>query len=255
MDKRLLAVALLAVVSAGPAGCSTSTVDGPFSLAVHGPIEVNVVSFNGDVTVVADPMLRWATIRFKRQGTHGYGRNEEAKSSLDNIKYTARIIEGEHGPVLEVRTWTTDAEPWFQRAHVDIRLPAVDGLTVRTSNGMIEAVNIQGKVDIECSDGDVRVMTDLPMLQPVTIHNNVGDIDYRVRGESTGEFKCYAQDGSVDGRIRQGRFIVHVGTAHDRLLASFNDGTNPITLTTLNGDIRIAVVHNPTDVGSVIVTP
>ncbi len=255
MDQRLLAVALLAAVSAGLPGCSTSTVDGPFSLAARGPIAVNVVSFNGNVTVIADPLLPWATITFKRVGTHGHGRNKEAKSSLDNIKYTAKIVEGEHGPVMEVRTWTTDAEPWFQRAHVEIRLPAVDGLTVRTSNGMIEAINIQGEVDIECTDGDVRVMSDLPMLQPVTIHNNAGDIDYRVRGNSTGEFKCHAEDGSVDGRIRQGRFIVHTGTVHNTLLASFNDGTNPITLTTLNGDIRIAVVHNPTDVGTSIVTP
>jgi hypothetical protein len=246
---------LLVAMAAALTGCSTSSVDGPFSLATRGPVEVNVVSFNGDVTVVADPMLRWATIRFKRQGTHGHGRNEEARSSLDNIKYTAKIVEGEHGPVMEVRTWTTDEEPWFQRAHVDIRLPAVDGLTVRSSNGMIVAVNIQGKVDIECSNGDVRVMSNLPMLEPVRIHNNAGDIDYRVRAESTGEFKCHAEDGSVDGRARYGRFIVHSGTAHNTLLASFNDGTNPITLTTLGGDIRVAVVHNPTDVGTSIVTP
>ena len=255
MDKCLLAFALLVAAVAGLTGCGQSRMDGPFTLAARGPIEVNVVSFNGDVTVVADPLLPWATLRFRRQATHGHGRSNEAKASLANIKYSAKIVAGERGPVMEVRTWTTDEEPWFQRAHVEIKLPAVDGLTIRSSNGMIEAVNIQGEVDIECSDGDVRVMSNLPMLQPVTIHNNAGDIDYRVRGDSTGDFKCHAEDGTVDGRFRQGRFIVHTGTTHDTLLASFNDGTNPITLTTLGGDIRIAVVHKPTDVGSTIVTP
>ena len=59
----------------------------------------------------------------------------------------------------------------------------------------------------------------------------------------------------MDGRIREGRYVVHTGTDHATLVATLNEGTNPVKLTTSGGDIRIAVVENPTDVGLFIVTP
>ncbi len=250
----------MAIVGAGASiglgGCSApSYVGEPILLATQGPVAVDVVSFNGDVTVNADPMLPWATIEVRTTAIHGIGRNVEADNSLANIHYSARIVEGKHGPVLQVRTWTTDPEPWFQRAHVEINLPRVRGLTIRTTNGTIEALNVGGEIDIECSNGDVRLMTNVRMLRAVTIHNNQGDIDYRVPYGSTGEFKCHSIGGGVDGRIREGRYIVHAGTDHDSLVATLNQGTNPVTLTTTGGDIRIAVVEKPTDVGSFIVTP
>ncbi len=247
---------LAAAATAALGGCGyRSQMTEPILLSAEGPVAVNVVSFSGDVTVTADPNLPWATITMKRQATHGFGRNVEAKESLANIQYSARIVAGEHGPVLEVRTWTTDKEPWFQRAHVDIEVPIVDGLTIRTSNGTVEVWNIRGTVDITSSGGDVQVMSTLPMVQPVTINNTNGDVDYRVRIGSTARFECHAENGSVDGRIRHGHIIIHNGTNDHTFLATLNDGTNPVRLTTVNGDIRIAVVKSPTDVGSWIVTP
>ncbi len=258
MRTRLLySVAIVsACVTFGLGGCGTPSQMGtPILLATQGPVAVDVVSFSGDVTVNADPSLPWATIAVRRRATHGIRRNEEAQDSLANIQYSARIVEGEHGPVLQVRIWTTDKEPWFQRADVVINLPRVRGLTVRTTNGMIEALNIDGEIDIECSNGDVRVMTNLRMRRAVTIHNDRGNIDYRVPYGSTAAFACHSTGGSVDGRIRQGRYIVHAGTDHATLVATLNEGTNPVKLTTTEGDIRIAVVEKPTDVGSFIVTP
>ena len=45
------------------------------------------------------------------------------------------------------------------------------------------------------------------------------------------------------------------GTTHDRLLAVLNEGTNPITLRTVDGKIRIAVVPDPTATGTFIIDP
>lgn len=254
MHARFSLIALLATAALGGCG-SVSRMADPIALSAAGPIAVHVVSFNGDVTVIADPHLPWATIKMKRQATHGFRRHADAKESLAGIQYSARIVAGERGPVLEVRTWTTAKEPWFQRAHLDIRLPTVDGLTVRTSNGTVEAVDIRGAVDIRNTGGDVQVMTNSSMVLPVTIDTRFGDVDYRVRIGSTARFECHAEDGSVDGRIRFGRLIVHDGTNDHTLLATLNDGTNLVRLTTVNGDIRIAVVKVPTDVGSSVVTP
>ncbi len=250
----------MAIISAGVTiglgGCGTPSVMGePILLATQGPVAVDVVSFGGDVTVHADPTLQWATIEVRRRASHGFRRNREAEDSLANIRYSGRIVEGEHGPVLQVRTWSTDQEPWFQRAHVQINLPHVRGLTVRTTNGRIEALNVGGEIDIECSNGDVLVMTNLRMVRAVTIHNDQGDIDYRVPFGSTAEFTCHSIGGSVDGRIRESRYVVHTGTDHATLVATLNEGTNPVKLTTTGGDIRIAVVENPTDVGLFILMP
>jgi hypothetical protein len=65
---------------------------------------------------------------------------------------------------------------------------------------------------------------------------------------------CVARDGNVAYRARQGRLIVSEVTP-DRLRATLNDGENPIRLRTTGGDIRVAVVHNPTEVGEKIVDP
>ena len=257
MRARLLLIVLLAAATTatlGGCGYRAQLVD-PIALSVDGPVAVDVISFSGDVTVTADPNLRWATIKMKRQATHGFRRHADAKESLANIQYSADIVAGERGTVLEVRTWTTDKEPWFQGAHLDIQLPTVNGLSVRTTNGTVKVLNIRGAVDISNTDGDVRLMTNLPMVRPVTITTSDGDVDYRVLVGSTARFECHAEEGSVDGRIPAGRFIIHNGTNDSTLMATLNDGTNWVRLTTANGDIRIAVVKNPTDVGTWIVTP
>lgn len=232
-----------------------STTDDPVPLAVTGPVMVDVESFNGDVTINADPRNTLATVTVRRQATHGWGRAVESDRSLATIQYSANIVPSEFGDLLQIRTWTTGSEPWFQRAHVRIDVPLVDGVSIRTSNGNVTVKNIEGEVHIETSHGDVRLLTNRPMIQPVSIRNRYGDIDYRIRAESTAEFDCQTVDGSVDQRCRHGRLIVHSGTTGTRLLATLNDGKNPVRLRTVQGDIRVAVVADATDVGVVIRTP
>ena len=228
--------------------------DDPLVLNVAGPVAINVDSFGGDVIITAIDKLSEATVTVRREARHGLARKKEAKASLAEIGYSAVVVPGGSGPVLEVRTWTGHAEPHFQRAHLKINVPAATDVTVRARNGLVEAVDIEGAVDIECSAGDVRVMTNRPMWRAVTVVNDGGDIDYRVRAESTGSLDCVARNGNVAYRVRQGRFIVSE-VALGTMQATLNDGKNPIRLRTTGGDIRIAVVHNPTEVGEKIVDP
>ncbi len=228
--------------------------DEPVSFPITSPVAVDVDSFNGDVIVTADPRLTVARIILRREATHGFGRKKEAKASLAQIDYSVSTAPRGMGQILEVRTWTTHAEPHFQRAHLEIRVPAVNGITVRTHNGSVHAIDIEGTVDIETSGGDVRVMSNLPLRQSVTVRNLGGDIDYRVRAESTAALDCQAIGGEVDYRVRYGRLIVH-NVARDSLAATLNDGRNPVRLYTEEGDVRVAVVADPTDVGVMIVDP
>ena len=229
--------------------------DDPIYLRAEEPVAVDVESFNGDVIVNASERFKWATVRVRRQATHGYGRSVDAGASLAGIDYRIGMVPGEAGEVLTVRIWTTDPEPWFQRAHVEIDVPAVDGLRVRTQRGKVYATNIRGAVDVEIADGDVRIITNRPMWQPVSVTTLQGDVDYRVRGESTAAFDCEAANGDVTYRVRYGRLHVLPGTNNTRLLASLNGGDNPVHLRAANGDIRIAVVSEPTQIGATIIDP
>jgi len=107
-------------------------------------------------------------------------------------------------------------------------------------------------VDIANRRGDVRIMTNLAMRRNVTIVNSEGDIEYRVRGESTGIFDCTAEGGQVDHHVSYGKFTIAPSRRKGRLQAALNNGDNVITLRTEDGNISIAVVADPTDIGSFI---
>lgn len=228
--------------------------DAPQVFAVSSPVAIDVESLGGDVIVEVDEDLVEATVTITREATHGFGRQDEAKASLDQITSTVELLSGESGPVLGIRTWTAHAEPYFQRTHVHITLPHADGLRVRTQRGRVWAVGIEGLVDVETTEGGVRVMTNLAMRRPVTIVNRGADIDYRVRGESTGAIDAITVRGEVNQRVRYGHLIITSATGAS-LKAVLNDGTNPIVLRTVDGDIRIAVVNDPTEVGAQILAP
>jgi hypothetical protein len=250
-------VCILGLVCLCTGGCAqlqgTRIKDDPYSFRVVGPVEIDVRSFNGDVLITTDELAEWGTVQVIREGTHGYGRVREARDSLYLIQYTVDLLPGEVGPRLEIRTFTEHAEEHFQRAHVHITMPEIRGVYVRTTNGRVNAQGVKGPVDISTNNGDVRVMTRRPMRDVVTVTNGHGDIDYRVSGDSTGLFDARTVGGRVSHRVREGRFIVGALSGESRLSAQLNFGENPITLRTVSGDIRIAVVQNPEDIGAFIV--
>jgi hypothetical protein len=194
-------------------------------------------------------------VQVKRRATHGVRRSKEAKSAVDSVQYSARMVAGDTGPVLEVTTWTADPEPWFLSADVRIYLPDVDGVTIRAKKGKVEVINAVGNVDIELEDGDVWVLTQRPMTQSVRIINHNGDIAYRVPGGSSGRFDCRSNGGRVRQRVNHGSLHIFDGTVNNKLVATLDSSANPVTMRTTGGDINISVVKNPTDVGATIKTP
>jgi hypothetical protein len=256
---------LLAATAICPLGCATgqavqrlwnyeSIEDEPITLSVSGPVAVDIDSMGGDIRITADETLREGTVIVRREARHGFTRRGDAKRALKDLEYDVKVVSSASGPRLEIRTRTVNVEPHFLRTHLQISLPGVDGLTVHDRIGTVEAVGIEGAVHIETTEGDVRVMTNRPIWRAVTVVNRDGDIDYRVRGESTGEFDCRTVGGQVLYRAREGRFIVN-GTTGDTLQATLNGGENPVQLLTTDGNVRVAVVADPTAVGEVIVDP
>lgn len=221
-----------------------SSMDPPLPIEVAGPVAVDVDTFNGDVAIRVDSSLRAASMVLTREATHGHGRQDEAELALKQIDYTAKTIPGPDGPVLQIRTFTTSDEPQFLRAHVELWVPAAHGVTVRSGRGSITARGIAGPVFIKSSDGKVDLRTDAPMRDAVTIENRRGDVSYQVLGSSTAEFNCQAIGGTVDSRVSGGRLQIHKGTDQNTLIATLNDGKNPVQLRTADGSIWVRVTKD-----------
>ncbi len=239
-------------------GCGSITrTDDPiaFAATTAQPLAIDVESFRGDVIIRANPNLEKAEVVVTRAFTNPALRDDEGRDSLDRITASAQMVDSELGPTLMVRAGTDFAEPHFQRAHVKITAPAVGDVMVRTSHGKVWVIDHQGPVDIANRFGHVRVMTHWPMLEPCSVQNMDGDIDFRVRAESQGAFDCAADGGKALVRALYGELLIHAGTRVDRLYATLNGGDNDIVLHTTDGNVRVAVVPNPTDVGYKIVDP
>lgn len=245
----LFFLALLILLS----GCATSAAwDDDSRFQAELPIAIDVESFAGNITVNTTDRWPEVRVRVRRAAVHGQLRAKEASDSLEAITYTAEMTHDEVAPKLVIRTKTTHDEPHFQRAHVFIDVPRVENVSVRTARGDVTLTGVSGAIDIETTEGEVRLLTNRALNKPVTILNQRGDIHFRCRGESQGYFDCEAIRGEVTRQIKYGYVNVEGDSRHDRFRGRLNNGDNPITLRTVDGNIRISVVHNPEQVGMFI---
>lgn len=250
-----LASALLALAVCLSVGCGRRTVmDAPWVFDAAGPVGIDVEMFAGDVEVTADPDAEQVTVRLQRESTHGYDRKAEALRSFDDIGYSVEMVGGgASGRTLQVRSETMNEEPHLQRTNVSIEVPAARGVRVRTTRGAVRVEEASGPIDIRTTRNDVRVITSHPLTEPVTILNTYGNIDLRFRPETAGEIDAEAVNGRVFHKMRRGRLIVHPGTSDDTLRATLNDGTTPLVLRTVEGDIRVLVDADPGAIGHYLI--
>ena len=227
--------------------------DGITQFRARGPIDVVVDSFAGDVTVHANPKLEVTTIQVTRVSQHGYLRGTEPRQALEYVDWTAELTPGP-GPVetLRVNVDFVGPEPWFMRAHLRIETPDLDRVTVHTTNGDVSIRNNTGPVDVKTNMGDVTIASNHPLVDASTILVVEGTVDYRVPGNSSGLFDVEVIDGNIEIWVPEGRWrYVSQAPRDDTINAQLNDGDNPILLRASEGDIRIAVVPDPTSYGPI----
>lgn len=225
--------------------------DRTIEVATSGPLVVEVRSFAGKVSVVANPRLRETRVWVERYSMLGFERRAEVAGALREIDYTVSLERGESGEeVLRVASECDSAERVLVGAAISIETPELDRVFIRTSRGDVEVLGNRGPVDIVTSHGDVRVATAWPMLEPIRIMNTDGSVEYRVRAESSGLFDLAAVGGEVRQRGERGRWSkVDPGNRRDRMVSSLNGGENPVLIRTSDGDISVAVVADPEGVG------
>ncbi len=245
-----LTILVLALVSL--TGCGRVVSMPTVALDLAGPVAVDLESFGGQVIVKASPDITNPRVKVELETTHGFMRHDEGIRSLLEIDYSVDVVGGSLGQTLRIRASTRHAEPHFQRVNFKIEVPEVQGLRIHTSNGKVEAFGVAGAIDIRTSDGNVRLATPLPLREPVSIVDNQGTIEMRVRGESAGELDLQTVGGRVFPWLRYGETIVHPGTSDVAFLATWNEGNNPIVLRAVDGDIRFVVVPDPLGMGQYI---
>lgn len=221
---------------------STQVVDlNSLLLDTNGPVAINVHSFGGTVTIVADPEIG-GTFISANQYEEGLGAVPIARLYME----VSTTIE--HGPLGETVhvIATCDNDPLHTvTANIVVRARDIHGVSVVNERGDVIVKGITGPVNIQTSDGDVRIVTPLVMNEQVTVENRRGNIVYRVRSESTGHIDATAINGEATLDLRYGNAVILPGSTGNHLAARFNDGLNPITMRTVEGNIRIFVVPDP----------
>jgi predicted regulator of Ras-like GTPase activity (Roadblock/LC7/MglB family) len=236
--RKLCFIAILAL-----AGCqSQQVVDFDTALLpTRGPVAIDVQSFAGNVTIIADPSIVGTQVQATQLEL---GLDEVPERSV-HMTCSTTIETGITGEIVHVVATCDDNALGLISAEIVIRANSIHGVSVTTSNGNVTLLGISGAVDVTTRDGNVRIVTPLVMNERVSVENRRGDIVYRVRGESSGIIDATAMNGEVALDLRQGKAIILPGSTGDHLVATFNGGTNPIIMRTVDGDVRLYVVADP----------
>ena len=227
-------------------GCTTPSFGTRKTLEVSGPAAVDIVTFAGDVKVVATGNSGVTPyVLITPASLHALHRYEAAAASLEEVSWDVEVVNEGGRDVVRIRTSTVYPEPELQRVHVTVGLPEIDGTRVKTRLGSVELQEIRGPIDIESTRGDLEIVTLKPLHGPISAVTTDGDIQLRMPPGSSGRLDCYSGDGRIISSVPDARLQV-LGRTNDQILdAILNDGMEPIVLRTNDGTIRVIVKKNP----------
>ncbi|MAI67623.1 MAG: hypothetical protein CMJ26_07080 [Phycisphaerae bacterium] len=236
--KKICFIAILAL-----AGCQSQHIVhfANANLATQGPVEINVESFRGNISIIADPTVAGTVVTAKQVEEHANG----LPTAEPKMQCTTKIEMGDNGQIVHVVA--TSSNDVLQLVHADIvvRSNLIHDVYVTTTKGDVTLLGVSGAITVHTNDGDVRLVTPRVINQDVTIENRRGNIVYRVRGESSGMIDAQAINGDASLDVRHGEATILPGSTGDHLVAKVNGGINNINMRTVDGNIHIAVVADP----------
>ena len=207
----------------------------------------------GDVIVDARPRNEESFVSFKvrwerrlrwRAARQGY----EFDPTGDYFTAT-HTTNGEVGTVT-VRPTDLTVEGFRPPIDVIVYVPRADGVRVRNAGGKIKIIGATGVIDAESGapdreGGDIEIRTDGPIHEPITAWSSHGDVKMVVSKDSSGTIELVAPRGRVTFDGRYG-VTEHSRPERGRWTGIWNDGINPITLRTDDGDALIMIADHPT---------
>ena len=226
----------------------------PIDINTVGMIDLEVESFGGTVRIEAVPGMVGTVIEPVLRSYHGNRRRGESIDTLDHLHYRVEMLKGElDRETLLITTWSDDDEDHYQAIDFFIQTGSVGSVKVRTERGRVWVKDNQHGVDIETTQGDVRVVTQHPMTEPMTMVTKSADIDFRASAGSGGHYDVESIGGHIYQRFTHTRITA---TSPDNgqsvFVAQVGESTAPVTIRTTYGDVRVAIVDDPLDVGPII---
>jgi hypothetical protein len=228
-----------------------------YELDVDGIVDVDLESFAGDVVIRGGRETKGkAILTATVLAGHGRDRQAEAEASLDEVAVKAEIRRGGDVPVLAVRCTTEHDEPWLLRANLDIELPELRRVRVKTRGGKVYVFENRGACHVHTADGDVRMFTPWAISEDVTLVTRGGEIVFRAFTGTCGIFDVECVNGDVKARVEAGDWrILDRRNDHDTLHATLGTCTNRITIRNVDAKVRVSVVKDPMDYGSIFASP
>ena len=180
--------------------------EAPIDIDTVGMIDLEVESFGGTVRIEAVPGMTGTVVEPVRRSYRGHMRRDQSIESLDDIRYRLEMLKGElDRETLVITAWTDDEEAHYQGIDFYIRTGSIGSVKVRTERGRVWVKNNRDGVDIETTEGDIRVVTAHPMTVPMTMVTRSADIDYRAPAGSGGHFDIEAIGGRIYQRFTHAR--------------------------------------------------
>lgn len=225
-------------------------------------LAVYVDNFRGDVRIEADPTLAGPVVTARLHARHEWF---HVKKNLFGAARLDRTLERIHVQadldhevagadelailrVMSTTEFDTDLDPDLQWVDLLIKAPGVEGVEVHTKDGVVHLAGVSGAVTVTNHNGDVALRSTRPLLDPVTITTSDGHIYYRVTGDSAGLFDIETIGGTAHIDAVEGTLSVRQ-EGQSRIMAQFNNGTNPIILRTTHDQVRVAVTPDPMPLG------
>jgi hypothetical protein len=228
-----------------------------YALPSDGTVDLDIETFAGDVVIRGGAATDGSIeIKANVRATHGRNRQDEAQATLADVAVTADMVRGGDVPRLVIRATTRAAEPWLNRTDLDLRVPELRRVSVRTRAGKVFVFENRGGATVHTTDGEIRVITPWTITENVTLVTRGADIVYRVNTGSTGLFDVDIVNGTVKARMEAGDWrILDRRNDQDTLYAQLGTGTNRVLMRTSDGTVIISVVKDPSEHGSMFLSP
>jgi hypothetical protein len=228
-----------------------------YALPVDGIVDVDLETFSGDVVIRGGRDTKGeALITVDVLARHGHARKEDAIESLKQVEVRAEVQRGGDVPRLVVRGTSTSPESFLHRTHIDIQLPEVRRVRVRTREGKVQVYENRGGADVVTTDGELRVFTPWAITEDVSLVNRGADIVFRAFHGTCGRFDVDCVNGKVAARVTAGEWrVMDSRNDHDTLHATLGTCPNRMTMRNVDAAVIISIVDNPMEYGSLFSSP
>ena len=228
-----------------------------YEAPVDGIVDVQVDTFAGDVVIRgARDTGGIARLTATVVGRQGRDRDEEAQASLEQVGLQVEMRRGGDVPTLVVKGTPRAEEPWANRTDLEIEVPELRRVRVRTREGKVFVFENRGGADVQTTDGEIRVLTPWAIGEDVTLVTKGRDIVFRAFNGTCGRFDVDCVNGEVKARVESGDWrILDRRNDHDTLHARLGNCTNRFLLRNVDAAVLVSIVDDPMEYGSLFNHP